>query len=155
MGLQVEQQLSLFLDNKPGALAGVCRDLAARRINIEAITIANLVDHAVVRMVVSDPRAALHCLGERGALVIASDVLAIDLADQPGAIERIADRLGRADVNIDYLYGSSRGSGRQRHATVFLRVSDVVKARRALASLGAGGSRLAPRPRKHRARHRR
>jgi hypothetical protein len=143
--MQVEQQLSLFLDNKPGALAAACRDLAAHGINIEAITVANLVDHAVVRMVVSDPTAALHCLGESGALVIASEVLAIELADQPGAIERLADRLGRARVNIDYLYGSSRGAGRNRRATVFMRVSDLAKARRALASLkdrpAARGSR--------------
>lgn len=143
--MQVEQQLSLFLDNKPGALAAACRDLAAHDINIEAITIANLVDHAVVRMVVSDSTAALHCLGERGALVIASEVLAIDLPDQPGAIERIADRLGRAHVNIDYLYGSSRGSGRTRRATVFLRVADLAKARRALAALKTVAAPRTPR----------
>lgn len=148
MGMQVDQQLSLFLDNKPGALAAACRDLAAHGINIEAITVANLVDHAVVRMVVSDPAAALHCLGESGALVIASEVLAIDLPDQPGAIERLADRLGRARVNIDYLYGSSRGSGHKRRATVFLRVSDIAKARRALASLKTGAARASRRSRR-------
>ena len=61
--MRVEQQLSLFLENKPAVLAAVCRDLGQHGINIEAITIANLVDHSVVRMMVSDPQAALHILG--------------------------------------------------------------------------------------------
>ena len=130
--MQVEQQLSVLLVNRPGVLAAVCRDLSEHRINIEAVTIANLVDHAVVRMIVSDPRAAVHLLEERGVLVIVSDVLAIDLPDRPGAIEALAERLGRADVNIDYMYGSSRGS-RAGRPTIFVRVADVGGAKRALA----------------------
>jgi hypothetical protein len=129
--MRIEHQLSLFLDNKPGVLARACHDLVRRGINIEAITVANLVDHAVVRMVVSDPRAAEHLLGESGTLVIASEVLAIDLTDRPGAIEQLARKLGKAKVNIDYMYGSSRGG--DGRATVFVRVSDMAKARRALA----------------------
>ncbi|MBI3769284.1 MAG: ACT domain-containing protein [Deltaproteobacteria bacterium] len=130
--MEVERQLSLFLDNRPGVLAAVCRDLAAHRINIEAITVANLVDHALVRMVVSDAHAAVHLLEERGVLVILSDVLAIELPDRPGAMGALAERLGRADVNIDYMYGSSRGS-RAGRPTVFLRVADLTRARRVLA----------------------
>lgn len=132
--MEVERQLSIFLDNRPGVLAAVCRDLAEHRINIEAVTVANLVDHAVVRMVVSDTDAAVHLLEERGVLVIVSDVLAIELPDRPGAIGALAERLGRADINIDYMYGSSRGRGsRAGRPTVFLRVADVPRARRALA----------------------
>lgn len=130
--MRVERQLSLFLDNRPGVLAAVCRDLAQHDINIEAITVANLVDHAVVRMVVADPQAAVHLLEEHGVLVILSDVLAIDLPDRPGAIAALADRLGRADINIDYMYGSSRG-GRAARPTIFLRVADLRRAERALA----------------------
>jgi hypothetical protein len=131
--MQVERQLSIFLDNRPGVLAAVCRDLAAHDINIDAVTVANVVDHAVVRMVVSDPRAAVHLLGARGVLVILSDVLAIDLPDRPGSMEQLALRLGRAKINIDYMYGSSRGNHTGR-ATLFVRVADVRKARRALAN---------------------
>ena len=145
--MQVERQLSIFLDNRPGVLAAVCRDLAEHRINIEAITVANLVDHAVVRMVVSDVASAVHLLEERGVLVIVSDVLAIEMPDRPGAIAALAERLGRAGVNIDYMYGSSRGSRAGRPA-VFVRVADVARARHALsrrpaarAGAARGGSR--------------
>ncbi len=130
--MRVERQLSIFLDNKPGTLAAACGDLAAHGINIDAITIANLVDHAVVRMVVSDPSAAIHVLGNAGILVIATDVLAIDLPDRAGAIAEMARVLGRARINIDYLYGSSRGGG---VPTIFVRVDDIAAARRKLAGM--------------------
>ena len=129
--MRVEQQLSVFLDNKPGSLAAACRDLADHAINIEAISIANVTDHAVVRMMVSDPHAAEHLLGESGTLVLVHDVLAVDLPDRPGSIERLARTLGRAKINIDYMYGSSRATG-HGPATVFLRVSDLAKAKRTL-----------------------
>jgi hypothetical protein len=145
--MQVEQQLSVFLVNRPGVLAAVCRDLSEHRINIEAVTIANLVDHAVVRMVVSDPVAAVHLLEERGVLVIVSDVLAVDLPDRPGAIEALAERLGKADVNIDYMYGSSRGS-RAGKPTIFVRVADVRGARRALARWTPAAAGKPRRPRR-------
>ncbi len=149
--MQVEQQLSVFLVNRPGVLAEVCHDLSAHRINIEAVTIANLVDHAVVRMVVSDPRAAVHLLEERGVLVIVSDVLAIDLPDRPGAIEALAERLGRAGVNIDYMYGSSRGS-RTGRPTIFLHVPDVRGAQRALARWSSSTAGRRPLPARRRRR---
>lgn len=133
--MRVEKQLSVFIDNKPGSLAAICRDLAAHDVNIEAISVANLVDHAVIRLIVSDPRGAEHLLGESGTLVIVHDVLAVELPDTPGSIERLAATLGRARINIDYMYGSSRAAG-HGPATVFLRVSDLAKAKRTLGKTG-------------------
>ena len=141
--MRVEKQLSVFLDNKPGSLAALCEDLTSHEINIEAITIANLVDHAVVRLIVSDPHAAEVLLGAAGTLVITHDVLAVELPDTPGSIEKLARTLGRAKVNIDYMYGSSRAAG-HGPATVFLRVSDLTKAKRTLKTRSrslAGGKR--------------
>jgi hypothetical protein len=125
--MKTAEQLSLFLENKPGVLSEVCADLAAHKINIRAVTVADHVDHAVIRMVVDKPARAIHVLGERGALVIVSPVLEVSLRDRPGALGTLARRLARKRVNIDYLYGSAVG-GRGR-ATLFLRVSDLRKAR--------------------------
>ena len=61
--MKVEKQLSLFLENKPGTLAAVCQALADEAVNIYAISVVDAVDHAVVRMVVSDPTKAITLLG--------------------------------------------------------------------------------------------
>ncbi len=129
--MRVETQLSAFLENRAGVLAALAADLARHGISIRAITVANLVDHSVVRLVVSEPQKALHLLGERGVLVVESSVLALDIPDEAGALAGIARRLGRAGVNIEYAYGSSPvGGGR---GVVYVCVSDLRKARAALA----------------------
>ncbi len=120
----IEKQISLFLVNKPGVLADVCKTLGANDINIRGMSISDTVDHAVVRLVVDDPVKAIHILGEHGVLVVETEVLAMQLSNHPGELSKIARKLARARVNIEYAYGSSDGSS----ATMFVRVSDTRKA---------------------------
>ena len=130
--MRVETQLSAFIENRAGVLAELAADLAHHGISIRALTVANLVDHAVVRLVVSEPQKALHLLGDRGVLAVSSSVLALDMPDEAGALAGVAKRLGRAGVNIEYAYGSSPvGGGR---AVVYVHASDLKKARAALAA---------------------
>jgi hypothetical protein len=125
----VEKQLSVFLENKPGVLAEVCRTLAEQGVNIRGMSISDTVDHAVVRLIVNDPQKAIHVLGEHGALVVETEVLAVKLDDKPGRLAELAEKFAQAEVNIEYAYGSSNDT----HATVFFRVSDVQKAIAVLA----------------------
>ena len=132
--MRVETQLSAFLENRAGVLAEMAADLARQGISIRALTVANLGDHAVVRLVVSEPQKALHLLGDRGVLVVSSQLVALDMPDEAGALAGVAKRLGRAGVNIEYAYGSAPvGGGR---AVIYVRVSDLKKARAALAPRG-------------------
>ena len=86
-------------------------------------------------MVVSDPQRALHLLGEAGAIVFESAILAIPLSNRPGRLAEVARRLGKAKVNIDSLLATTVPRGRQ--STLYLLVSDVEKARRALRGFRA------------------
>ena len=128
--MKVEKQLSLFLENKPGTLAAVCQALADASINIFAISVLDAVDHAVVRMVVSDPQKAIHLLGEHGVLVIERDVLLIQGRSRPGALAAIARTLADHKVNIEYAYSATL-PGASRGAMV-LRVDNLAKAKRCL-----------------------
>lgn len=125
----METQLSAFIENRAGVLADLAADLAAHGISVRALTIANLVDHAVVRLVVSDPRAACHLLEERGVLVVQSEILAVDLPDHAGALADMARRLGQAGVNIEYAYGSAGAGGQP---VLYVHASNLTKARAAL-----------------------
>jgi hypothetical protein len=102
--MEIAHQLSLFLANKPGTLAEVCDELARQKINIYALTIADSVDHAVVRMVVSDTARALALFEERGVLVVDCKVLTIENTNKPGSLARIASRLAQSKINIEYAY---------------------------------------------------
>ena len=102
--MKLTYQLSVFLENKPGTLAKVCDELARQKINIYALTISDSVDHAVVRMVVSDTAKTLALFEERGVLVVECKVLMIENSNHPGALAKIAARLAKAKINIEYAY---------------------------------------------------
>jgi hypothetical protein len=105
--MEVTTQLALFLANKPGTLAAVCDALAAEQINIFGLTISDTVDHAVVRMVVSDPDRALAIFEEHGTLVVENKVIMLEHDNKPGTISKIAKRLAAENVNIEYAYLAS------------------------------------------------
>jgi len=124
-------QLSVSLENVPGQLGRLCRILAHANVNIRGISISDAADISTIRLCVSDPAAAKRALREAGLSFVAQDVLVVELEDRPGALERLAIRLGDAGVNVQYIYGS--GEGAQGRAVMVLRVADVDAARQALA----------------------
>ncbi len=126
--MPVVKQLSVFLENKPGVLARLCQTFAEQKINIQGMSVSDTVDHAVVRLVTSDPRKAAAILESAGVLVVETDVLAVRLADKPGQLATLARQLARAKVNIEYAYGTTDEPG----GVLILRVSDIKKARKAL-----------------------
>ncbi len=125
--LEQTTQLAVFLSNTPGALARVCEELAAAEINIHALAVSDTADHAVVRMVVSDPTKALMLLGDRGVLALESEVLMIETSDhEPGTLARIAETLSKAEINIEYLYSATAVNAEK--GLIILRPREVEKA---------------------------
>ena len=128
--MEIAKQLSVFLENKPGTLAALCDALAEKKINILALTILDTVDHAVVRMVVSDPRAALLLIEERGTLVVESKVLMIGGSNKPGSLSAVARKLAKAKINIEYAYLATPPGAKQ--GLLIVRASDTKKAYKVL-----------------------
>ena len=130
---RIVQQLALFLENKPGALAVVCDALAEAKINIFGLTGSDTTDHAVVRMVVSNAERAMTVFESYGALVVESDVLMIQNDNKPGSLSRIAHALSSKKINIDYGYLASMPSAKK--GLLILRVTDPKKALAVLKKL--------------------
>lgn len=130
MKLEISKQLSVFLANKPGTLAAVCDELAAAEINIFALTISDTADHSVVRMVLSDPEKGRNIFEERGVLAVESKVLMIENSNKPGSLAKIATRLGKAKINIEYAYlATSAGA---KTGLLIVRTDDTKKALKVL-----------------------
>ena len=132
---RIVQQLAVFLENKPGALAVVCDALAAAKINIFGLTVSDTTDHAVVRMVVSNTDKAVNVFENHGALVVESDVLMIQNDNKPGSLSRIAHALSAKKINIDYGYLASMPSAKK--GLLILRVEAAKKALAVLKRLDA------------------
>jgi acetolactate synthase small subunit len=132
---RIVQQLAVFLENKPGALAAVCDALAIAKINIFGLTVSDTTDHAVVRMVVSNTERAMAIFEAYGTLVVESDVVMIQNDNKPGSLSRIAQALSAKRINIDYGYLASMPSARK--GLLILRVTDPKKALTVLKKLDA------------------
>ena len=130
--VRIVEQLAIFIANKPGTLAEVCDALAEDKINIYGLTVSDTVDHAVVRMVVSDTRRAIALLEAHGTLVVENDVVMVENDNRPGGLSRIAKALSAAKVNIEYAYLASMPSAKK--GLLILRASDVKKALKVLSA---------------------
>ena len=121
--MQIEAQLSVFLDNRPGMLARTCQALARERINLRALSILDTVDHAMVRMVVDRPQDAERVLSELHATVQRRDVIVMDLENEAGAMALVAERLAAAGINIEYAYCTA--SATHSGGVLVLRTNDL------------------------------
>jgi hypothetical protein len=128
--MAITRQLNVFLANKPGQLATLCRALAAAKVNIVAISVCDTVDHGVVRLVTDRNNAARAILKKRKIPFTDNQVLSVKMSNKPGALAAASAALAKAKVNIEYLYGSTTAAG--EIATIIMRVSDAKKAAKAL-----------------------
>jgi hypothetical protein len=98
------QQISLFVENKPGHISASSRLLAQEGVDIRALYLADTHDYGVLRMIVSDWRKATSVLEAQGFVVKVTDVLAVEVPDHPGGLADVLEALDRADINIEYMY---------------------------------------------------
>jgi hypothetical protein len=97
-------QISIILDNVPGALSNVSEILGREGVNIRAISVADTSDLSTVRFVADDPVKALNILKGRGFRTRETDVLAVETPDHPGGMNAVLRPLREAGINVHYLY---------------------------------------------------
>lgn len=127
-------QITVFLENKRGRLADVTETLAKAGVNIRAASIADTIDYGLLRLIVSDPVLARQALSKSGYTASETEVLAVEVSDQPGGLAQIIRFLADFEVNIEYLYAFVGKSG--DNAIVVLRSEDAENARRVLENNG-------------------
>ena len=120
------EQVSIFLENKAGRLAEVTRILSEAAINIRALALADTTDFGVLRLIVSDSDKAEAVLKNQGFTVSRTEVVAVEVPDQPGGLYRILDMLQQSGINVEYMYAFVRQSG--DHAVMIFRFDDAVGA---------------------------
>ncbi|MGN1347165.1 MAG: ACT domain-containing protein [Eubacteriales bacterium] len=116
------RQLSVFAENKNGALYSITKTLAAAGIDIRAFSVADTTSFGVLRLLVKDPRAAAQALSESGSVVSVNDVVGVKIPDTAGGLSDILRIIAERDISVDYLYAFvSRESG---NAFVVMRVEN-------------------------------
>lgn len=117
------KQISLFLENKTGRLLEVMETLSNKHINIRALSIADTTDFGILRLIVNEPKLAYDILKEQGFTVSTTDVIAVEVDDEPGGLGRALKALEDSGINIEYVYAFVEKSTDK--ALVVFRVEDV------------------------------
>jgi hypothetical protein len=128
------KQLSVFLENKTGQLNAPVRILADAGINILTLCLADTQQFGILRLIVRDWEKAKEVLEKAGCVVNVTDVVAIEVSDQPGGLAGILDVTERHGINIEYMYAFT--FGREDKAILVLRFEDPDAAIRSLTKHG-------------------
>ena len=128
------KQLTVFVENKQGALVSITEALASHNVNIRALSIADTEDFGILRLIVNDNAAACSTLLDKGYLIKTTDVVGIKIGDAPGKLSGALRVLDDAGINMEYLYAFMTRT--EKHAYMVLRVADNAAAEAALESAG-------------------
>lgn len=128
------KQLTIFVENKKGAIVSITDALAAQNVNIRALSIAETEDFGILRLIVNDEATAEKTLSEAGCLIKVTDVVGVKIGDAPGKLTAALDVLDKAGINVEYLYAFMART--EKHAYVVLRVEDNAAAETALEAAG-------------------
>ena len=83
------RQFNVFLENRVGALLNVVRRFESTDIRIISLTVNDLADCAIIRIVLSDPERGLEVLRQAKLPVTESDLLIVQLPDSPQPMAQI------------------------------------------------------------------
>ena len=129
------KQISVFVENKPGALYALTAVLAQGQIDMRALSLAETKDFGIVRLIVNDLYKATTLLKDAGYVHSLTPVVGVAIPDVPGGLNRVLQVLTDAKVNVEYMYAFLGGKDVD-HAYMIFRVEDNEKAAAALSSRG-------------------
>ncbi len=120
------EQISVFLENKPGTLEDATRVLKEANINIRTLSVAETVDFGILRLIVNDVEKANKVLKESGFRVSKTPVVAVEVPDKPGGLHNIMEVVSKEGINVEYLYAFVEKSG--QNAVIIFRFDNPEKA---------------------------
>lgn len=124
------RQLSIFIENKSGALLQVLNLLKDAGISLIASNIADTVEYGICRIICGSPQKAAEVLKAAGVAVAVSDVFAVEMDNQVGRAAGVIEALAAQGLSITYLYSFLVGG----HGVIIFRTDDAEKTAQAIAS---------------------
>ncbi len=129
------QQISVFLENKPGTLKKMTGVLAEHKIDLRATSLAETKDFGIARLIVDDAISAINTLKEHDFVASLTPVLAIEIPDEAGGLDKLLEAFDNENVNIEYMYAFSGGKS-VNSAYMIFRVADTKAAEARLVGKG-------------------
>ena len=97
-------QISVFLENKPGSLSKLTGFLADNKIDMSAFQIVDNSDYGIVRIIVDKPFDTLTMLKDNGWVCNMTQVVCVKIPDAAGEMSKALTVLDKERISIDYAY---------------------------------------------------
>lgn len=117
------KQISIFIENRPEALSELTEVLAKNNVNMKALSIADTSDFGIARIITDDSEKVEEMLKEHNYIVKETGVIAIEIPDESGSLNKILKLLAQNGRNVEYMYGFT---GRKTNtACMIIRSTDI------------------------------
>ena len=127
---KIVTQLSVHMENRPGALAELTGELVDAGVNIQAISVPDTGEFGTVRILPDKVLEAREALDEAGHAYAAVDVLQVELPHRPAVLMELARILADKNLTIRYAYATI--SSGAVSGLCILRVDDIHRAQKIL-----------------------
>ena len=124
------KQISIFIENKPVALAKLTGVLAENNINLKALALADSSDFGIVRIIVDDADTVAKILTDHDYIVKTNGVIAAAISDEAGSLNHILTVMAENGRNVEYMYGFT--GKKTNTACMIIRCTDVPAAEKVL-----------------------
>lgn len=141
MRVELLKQFSIFMPNRPGALAAMTRLFADQGVNLIGIASEISNDSGLVRVAVPEGTDISGILTQAGFASVETSLVSLEIEDRPGELSRITKALADSHVNITTIYGTSVGEKRTR---ILISAENTSKVKAVLESLGESNSAANP-----------
>lgn len=128
------KQISVFLENKPGQLNQMTNVLSEHDIDMKALSLAETTDFGIARFIVDDVLETVTVLNQEGYISRLTPVVAVEIPDEPGALNRVLQVFTDNEINLEYMYAILSSEGQK--AYMIFKVHDDAKASAALTAAG-------------------
>ena len=118
-------QISIFIENRKNALSELTNVLATHNINIRAMSLADTSDFGIARIIVDNVEQVMGALERSHYIVKSTPVIAVEIPDEAGSLNKILKILADNGRNVEYMYGFT---GRKTNsAYMIIRCTDVAE----------------------------
>lgn len=123
------KQLGFSMPNRVGLLSEITTAIAGAKVNINAIYAYEKEDSAYFMLTTDSNTKAKKALAGLGVEITEEDVVAVEMPNRAGELQKVAKRIADAGINIHHMYGTTGGG---KSAICIFRTADNKKAVRVI-----------------------
>jgi len=105
------KQLSFTMPNRAGLLSEVTVAVLSAKVNINTLCAYELENNAYFMLTVDSNAKAKKALAKLGIETKEEDVVAVEMSNRVGELEKVSKKIADAGININYIYGTT-GTGK-------------------------------------------